>query len=130
MKLQDVFMKKFPRASHPPAAFCPFPDSLLVLIIACLIYKTLLPYNVYEFFLFVNYFFVTTMRLISATHFLMKTKIISCNGADAVFFQNFNKPLRICHTEDHTGLPILLSENRIHIFHINPGGGNHPQHLT
>lgn len=35
MKLRDVFMKKFPRASHLPAAFCPFPDSLLVLFNAC-----------------------------------------------------------------------------------------------
>ena len=28
-------MEKFPRASHPPAAFCPFPNPLLVLFNAC-----------------------------------------------------------------------------------------------
>jgi len=30
MKLQDVFINDFPRASHQPAAFCPFPHLLLV----------------------------------------------------------------------------------------------------
>ena len=30
MKLKDVFINDFPRASHQPATFCPFPHLLLV----------------------------------------------------------------------------------------------------
>ncbi len=47
-KLQDVFIKNFPRASHQPAAFCPFHSLLLVLINA-------FAYNLYESFSFVNH---------------------------------------------------------------------------
>ena len=36
-KLQDVFIKNFPRASHQPAALCAFHSLLLVLIIAFII---------------------------------------------------------------------------------------------
>ncbi|MCX4338837.1 MAG: hypothetical protein OSJ72_04265 [Lachnospiraceae bacterium] len=51
-------MEQFPRASHLPAAFCPFPDPLLVLFNACVMIG--FPYflfNLYENRLFVNSFF-------------------------------------------------------------------------
>jgi len=59
-------MEKFPRASHLPAAFCPFPDPLLVLFYACFLFcKALLPYNLYEFWGFVNPFIFMKTTFIS-----------------------------------------------------------------
>ena len=52
-------------------------------------------------------------------HSLVKSQFFPRDGADSVILKKRYQPVRIRHAENHTGHPVLLSENRIHIFHVN-----------
>lgn len=66
--------------------------------------------------------------MIKRLHASMESQIFSGNGADPVVFKHRCQSIRIFYTKDHAGLPVLLSENGIHILHIDPGMGDHFKH--